>query len=204
VENGSEAFAGQSKVFLIGWENVRLSAIGVDALRHLEGTDMRAAAEALDIAPFALMLRLIEEDGGQTGIILFQLDENDLHAACCHRLHMTGSDGLPRPGSRPHPRAFGTFPRMAGPLRREKKWFSIEDAVRRMTSIAAQRFQLHDRGVLRPGMAADLVLFDDAITDLATFADSTALPSGISHVWVNGALVIRDGVQTGARPGRLL
>jgi N-acyl-D-amino-acid deacylase len=204
VEHGGNAFASESKVFLIGWENVRLSAIGVAELKHLEGSDMRAAAESLGIEPFDLLLRFIEEDQGQTGIILFQLDEADLHAACCNRLYMAGSDGLPRPGSKPHPRAFGTFPRIAGPLRREKQWFSIEDAVRRMTSVAAQRFQLHDRGVIRPGLAADLVLFDDAITDRATFADSTALPSGVSHVWVNGGLVIGDGVQTGERPGRVL
>jgi N-acyl-D-aspartate/D-glutamate deacylase len=204
VENGGDAFPGQSKVFLIGWENVQLSAVGVADLKHLEGSDMRAAAAELGVTPFDLMLRFIEEDRGQTGIILFQLDVDDLHAACCNRLYMAGSDGLPRPGSKPHPRAFGTFPRIAGPLRREKKWFSIEDAVRRMTSVAAQRFQLNDRGLIRPGMAADLVLFEDAVTDRATFSDSTALPSGIAHVWVNGGAVVRDGQQTGARPGRLI
>lgn len=204
VENGSAAFPGQSKVFLIGWENVRLSAIGVVDLKHLEGSDMREASATLGMTPFDLMLRFIEEDSGHTGIILFQLDEADLHDACCNRLYMAGSDGLPRPGSKPHPRAFGTFPRIAGPLRRDKKWFSIEDAVRRMTSVAAQRFQLHDRGLIRPGLAADLVLFDDAITDNATFANSTALPTGISHVWVNGGAVIKNGAQTGNRPGKLI
>lgn len=204
VENGGDAFPGESKVFLIGWENVRLSAVGVAALKHLEGSDMRKAANSLGVTPFDLALRFIEEDSGQTGIILFQLDEADLHAACCNRLYMAGSDGLPRPGSKPHPRAFGTFPRIAGPLRRDKQWFSIEDAVRRMTSVAAQRFQLHDRGLIRPGLAADLVLFEDAVTDNATFANSTAMPSGISHVWVNGGVVVRNGAVTGERPGRLI
>jgi N-acyl-D-aspartate/D-glutamate deacylase len=204
VENGGDAFHGQSKVWLIGWENVRLSAVGVAELKHLESLDMVAAAAELGVTPFDLALRFIEDDNGQTGIILFQLDETDLHDACCNRLYMAGSDGLPRPGSKPHPRAFGTFPRTAGPLRRDKKWFSIEDAVRRMTSVAAQRFSLTDRGLVRPGMAADLVLFEDAIADRATFADSTQLPSGISHVWVNGQAVIADGLQTGNRPGKLL
>jgi N-acyl-D-amino-acid deacylase len=204
VENGGEAFPGESKVNLIGWENVRLSAIGVPALKHLEGSDMGGAAQTLGTTPFDLMLRFIEEDSGQTGIILFQLDEADLHAACCNRLYMAGSDGLPRPGSKPHPRAFGTFPRIAGPLRREKKWFSLEDAVRRMTSVAAQRFQLHDRGLIRPGLAADLVLFEDAISDRATFSDSTQLASGVSDLWVNGVAVIRDRQQTKNRPGRLI
>ncbi len=204
VEQGGPEFPGESKVSLIGWENVRLSAVGVAALKHLEGTDMRAAAAELGISPFDLMLRFVEEDRGQTGIILFQLDEADLHAACCNRLFMAGSDGLPRPGSKPHPRAFGTFPRMAGTLRRDKAWFSLEDAVRRMTSVAAQRFSLSDRGIVRPGMAADLVLFEDGIADQATFADSTRLATGISHVFVNGGAVIADGRQTGHRPGRVL
>lgn len=165
---------------------------------------MRAAAEREACAPFDLLVRFVEEDDGQTGIILFQLDENDLQAACCHRLHMVGSDGLPRPGTKPHPRAFGTFPRVVGPLRRDRRWFPIEDAVRRMTSIAAQRFSLMDRGLVRPGMAADLVLFEDQVTDHATFDESTRLPSGIGHVWVNGACVVADGRSTGNRPGRVL
>ena len=194
----------QSKVSLIGWENVRLSAVGAADLKQIEGSDMRSAARDLGLAPFDLMLRLIEADKGQTGIILFQLDEDDLHAACCHRLYMVGSDGIPRPGSKPHPRAFGTFPRVAGPLRRERRWFPLEDAVRRMTAMAAQRFGLTDRGLLRPGMAADLVLFEDGIADAATFAQSTLLPSGITGLWVNGGAVVAAGQPTGNRPGRLL
>lgn len=204
VEHGGPEFPGESKVALIGWENVRLSAIGTAELKHLEGMSMREAAHQLSMSSWDLMLRLIAEDDGSTGIILFQLDESDLHAACCHRLFMAGSDGLPRPGSKPHPRAFGTFPRIAGPLRREKKWFSLEDAVRRMTSVAAQRFSLFDRGLVRPGMAADLVLFEDGISDEATFADSTRMASGIRHVFVNGEPVIAFGQPTGKRPGRLL
>ncbi|SJZ93207.1 N-acyl-D-amino-acid deacylase family protein [Consotaella salsifontis] len=204
IEHGGEAFEGQSKVFLIGWENVRLSAVGAADLKHLEGCDMRQAARRLSTSPFDLMLRLIDADAGQTGVILFQLDEDDLHAACCHRLYMAGSDGIPRPGSKPHPRAFGTFPRIAGRLRRESGWFPLEDAVRRMTSVAAQRFGLTDRGLVRPGMAADLVLFEDSIADEATFADSTVLASGVSELWVNGGAVIEAGRQSGARPGKVV
>ena len=98
---------------------------------------MVQAAAGLGITPFDLLVRLILEDQGQTSIVMFQLDEKDLHAACTHRLHMVGSDGLPRPGTKPHPRAYGTFPRVAGRLRREG-WFSLEDAVCRMTSRAAR------------------------------------------------------------------
>jgi N-acyl-D-aspartate/D-glutamate deacylase len=204
VNEGGPEFPGQSKVSLIGWENVRLSAVGASNLKDLEGLDMRAAAEKTGLDPFDLMCRFIDEDDGQTGIILFQLAEEDLHAACCNRLYMAGSDGLPRPGSRPHPRAFGTFPKIAGPLVREKEWFSLEDAVRRMTSMAAQRFSLGDRGLLRPGMAADIVLFEETITDTATFDGPAQLPSGVSHLFVNGGMVIENARETGQRPGRVL
>lgn len=204
VENGGPAFHGQSKLSLIGWDNVRISGVNNPGLKHLEGLSMRAAAEREAIAPYDLLIRLVEEDDGQTGVILFQLDESDLHAACCHRLHMVGSDGLPRPGTKPHPRAFGTFPRIVGPLRRDKGWFSLEDAVRRMTSIAAQRFSLLDRGLVRPDMMADLVLFEESVADCATFDEPALMPVGISHVWVNGEAIIQDSAPTGARPGRML
>jgi N-acyl-D-aspartate/D-glutamate deacylase len=135
---------------------------------------------------------------------MFQQDETDLRTACCHRLHMVGSDGLPRPGTRPHPRAFGTFPRILGPLRRDAHWYTLEDAVRRMTSVAAQRFGLTDRGVVRAGMTADLVLFEESVTDRATFEDPVQSPSGITHVWVAGEAVVADSHVTGARPGRVI
>ena len=204
VEHGGDDPHIQSKVALIGWENVLLSAVAHPALKPLEGRNMIEAAADMRLEPFDLMARLIEDDRGQTGIVLFQLDEDDLRCACTHRLHMFGSDGLPRPGTKPHPRAFGTFPRVAGRLTRDAAWFPLEDAVRRMTSVAAQRFGLADRGVVRPGMTGDLVLFDKDVTDQATFTEPTRLPTGISHVWVGGVAVVADGQPTGQLPGRLL
>lgn len=203
-EGSSDPHAAQSKVVLIGWDNVRVSGASNPTLKRFEGKSMAAAAAEEGITPFDLMVRFIEEDAGQTAIVMFQLREDDLHAACTHRLHMVGSDGLPRPGTKPHPRAYGTFPRVAGPLTRERGWFTLEDAVRRMTSMAAQRFGLDDRGLLRPGMAADLVLFDDGIEDRATFDNPTELAAGVHHVWVAGEAVVAAGRSTGRRPGRVL
>ncbi|WP_334535861.1 amidohydrolase family protein [Bradyrhizobium sp. AZCC 2230] len=162
------------------------------------------AARELGISPFDLMVRCIEEDQGQTGIIMFQLDEADLRAAFTHRLHMVGSDGIPRPGTKPHPRAYGSFPRVAGRLTREQGWLALEDAVRRMTAMPAQRFGLSDRGILRPGMIADLTLFDETIMDKATFETPTEMPAGIRSVFVAGEAVVTDGRSTFARPGRAL
>ena len=193
-----------SKVQMIGWGNVRISGTSNPALKKFEGLDMEKAAAQEGVAPFDFMVRMILEDEGQTTIVMFQLDNDDLRAACTHDLHMVGSDGLPRPGTKPHPRAFGTFPRVAGRLRRDEHWFSLEDAVRRMTSVAARRFGLKDRGVIAPGMVADLVLFDETIEDRATFDDPSQLPSGIETVWVAGETVVKNGQPTGARPGRVL
>ena len=146
------------------------------------------------------MARCIEKDEGQTAIVMFQLDEDDLHAACTHRLHMFGSDGLPRPGTKPHPSAYGTFPCVAGRLRTEG-WFPLEDAVRRMTSAAAQRFSLGDRGPVRPGMLEDLVLFEDSIQDRATFDSPTELPVSVCHVCVAGEAIVAYGCRPAARTG---
>ena len=193
-----------SKVAMIGWGNVRISGTSNPALKKFEGLDMEQAAAKESVNPFDFMVRMILEDEGQTTIVMFQLDNDDLRAACTHQLHMVGSDGLPRPGTKPHPRAFGTFPRVAGRLRRDEHWFSLEDAVRRMTSVAARRFGLVDRGVIAPGMVADLVLFEDTIEDRATFDDPSQLPVGIETVWVAGEAVVEKGQPTGARPGRVL
>ena len=203
VEDGGDDSHTQSKVSLIGWSNVRLCAIGSPALKRFEGRSMTDAARTLGVAPFDLLVRLVREDGGRTGIILFQLDEADVRCACAHRLHIFGSDGLPRANAKPHPRAFGAFPRAVGPLVRAG-WFPLEDAVRRMTSAAAARFGLADRGLIRPDMAADLVLFDADVADRATFDEPTLTASGIAYVWVAGEAVVRDGAPTGRLPGRVI
>ena len=205
VERGpSDPHAPQSKVSLIGWRNVLVSGVGAPALKRFEGMRMDAAAARAGLDPFDLMARFVAEDAGQTAVVMFQLDEGDLRAACTHGLHMFGSDGLPRPGTRPHPRAYGTFPRVIGRLARAEGWFGLEDGVRRMTSMAAGRFGLGDRGVLRPGLAADLVLFAEDAEDCATFEDPVRMPRGITDVWVAGEPVVAGSAVTGRLPGRVL
>jgi len=120
---------------------------------------------------------------------------------------MIASDGgveIPKHGV-PHPRSYGTFARVLGVYVREKHALSLEDAIRKMTSLPAQRLGLQDRGVLRPGMKADIVIFDPArVRDRATFADPHQYAEGVSYVIVNGAIVLDDGKMTEARPGRAL
>lgn len=192
----------EGKVSLIGWSNVVFS--GSPSHPDLEGLSMVEAAARKGVEPFDLMLRLLEEDAGPTSIVLHQLSEPDLQVAFHHSLHMVGSDGLPRPGTKMHPRAYGTFPRVLGNLSRERGWFPLEEAVRKMTSAPARRFNLASRGELRPGMVADLVLFEPNVEDLATYENPTALAKGITDVWVSGRAVLTGGAPTGAMPGRLI
>ena len=117
---------------------------------------------------------------------------------------MIGSDGLPH-DPRPHPRLWGTFPRVLGHYCREQNLFSLPEAIRKMTGLTAQRFGIARRGLVREGYFADLVLFDPAtISDTATFAEPVSPALGIERVWVNGALAYANQGSTHARNGRFL
>lgn len=139
------------------------------------------------------------------GAIYFQMDEADVQRIMAHRLAMIGSDGLAH-DAYPHPRLWGTFPRVLGHYARDLKLFSMEEAVRKMTGHTAAMFGIVDRGVIREGAYADLVLFDPAtVRDAATYDAPTRIAEGILETWVNGqsAYVYGDGA-TEARAGRLI
>jgi N-acyl-D-amino-acid deacylase len=138
------------------------------------------------------------------GAIYFQLDEGDVRAILAYEHTMIGSDGLPH-DIHPHPRLWGSFPRVLGHYSRERGLFSLEEAVRRMTSLPARWFGFRDRGVIRPGSFADLVIFDPAtVKDQGTFTNPAQPSTGIELVMVNGAVVWQNGRHSGARPGRVL
>ena len=138
------------------------------------------------------------------GGIFFMMDEEDVRRILAFPNTMIGSDGLPS-DAHPHPRLWGTFPRVLGHYVRDVKLFSLEEAVRKMTSLPAACFGLKDRGILKAGNYADLVIFDpDTITDSATFDDPIRPAQGIEQVIVNGRIVWKDGEHTGDRPGRAL
>ncbi len=138
------------------------------------------------------------------GAVYFSMAEEDVRRVLQFPLTMVGSDGLPH-DVRPHPRLWGTFPRVLGHYVRDVGLFGLPEALRRMTSLPAARFGLAGRGVLREGAFADMVLFDPAtVADLADFAEPARASAGIRSVWVNGVEACRDGVTTGARGGRVL
>jgi N-acyl-D-amino-acid deacylase len=138
------------------------------------------------------------------GAIYHSIAESDMRRILAHPATMIGSDGLPY-DAHPHPRLWGTFPRVLGRYSREEKLFSLAAAVHKMTGLPAQRFGFADRGMIRRGFAADLILFDpDSVIDTATFADPVRPAKGISHVWVNGVLSYTAEGPTGSRAGRFL
>ena len=152
------------------------------------GCSMREAADRLQPA----------------GAIYFMMDEKDVQAAMAHPGAMIGSDGIPF-DTHPHPRLWGTFPRVLGHYSRELKLFPLEDAVRRMTSYSARRFKLAKRGEIRPGFYADIFVFDPAtVIDTATFEKPISPAKGIETVLCNGAIAWRDGKLGGGRSGRAL
>jgi N-acyl-D-amino-acid deacylase len=138
------------------------------------------------------------------GAIYHCLSEEDVRRILAHPGTMIGSDGLPNDAF-PHPRLWGTFPRVLAHYSREQKLFSLSEAVRKMTSLPAQRFGMADRGLVKEGCPADLVLFDpEVVHDNASFSDPVRAAAGIDAVWVNGKLSYREGSSTGQRAGRFL
>jgi N-acyl-D-aspartate/D-glutamate deacylase len=138
------------------------------------------------------------------GAIYHNMSEEDVRRILQHPASMIGSDGLPN-DPRPHPRLWGTFPRVLGHYCREQGIFPLAQAVHKMTGMPAQRFGLAGRGQIREGCHADLVLFDpETIRDTATFSNPICAAEGIAAVWVNGVLSYKDGNATGQRAGRFL
>ncbi len=180
---------GASKT-LISWSrpHPELAGMDLEAIAERMGMPVRDAVQALLPA----------------GAIYFAMDEADVRRILAFPNTMVGSDGLPH-DSAPHPRLWGTFPRVLGHYARDVGLVSLETAVHKMTGLTARTFGLEGRGLIRDGMAADITLFDaQTVGDAATFESPIRASRGIGTVIVNGEVAWRDGRSTGARPGRVL
>ena len=204
-----------------GWENQWFGSGGGDGvmvssvlnadLRRWEGLTLTAIGQAMNKDPRDALMDLVVADKGQTACIISIMTEEDVRTALRHPLVSIDTDSGakaedgPLAESKSHPRAWGTFPRILGRYVREEKLLTLEEAVRKMTSLAAARVGLLDRGILRPGMAADVAVFDPAtIRDVSTFEDPNHYSVGVRWVFVNGRSVIARGAITAERPGRPL
>ncbi|MFC9894624.1 amidohydrolase family protein [Nocardia sp. NPDC127579] len=188
----------------VEWETIQISGVANSALdRYVGQTVARIAAEAA-VAPVEVFFDLLTRDQLATTILQHVGHEENVRAIMAHPGHMGGSDAL-LVGDRPHPRAWGTFPRYLGRYVRELGVLGLEDCVHHLTGRPAARLRLADRGHLFPGYAADLVVFDpETVTDTATFEQPKQQARGIQHVLVNGEFVIRDGDPTGTLAGHAL
>lgn len=183
----------------------RLRLATVPGHPEFEGKTLADVALLVDLPPEQAAARILEGPGRETVAIQFSMREEDVETNLRHPSMMIGSDGLPVMEGLPHPRLFGTYPRVLGHYVREKGIISLPEAVRRMTSLSAQTFGLTDRGEIRPGYWADLALFDpDTVIDTATYDDPKREPTGIALVVVNGAVAYENGRHTGAGSGRML
>lgn len=163
------------------------------------GRMLSAIAEDWGVDPVAAARRL-----QPAGAVYHCMDERDVDHILAHRLTMVGSDGLPC-DPRPHPRLWGSFPRVLAYYVRERGLLTLPVAIRKMTGLTADRLGLVDRGYIRPGLAADLVLFDpERIADRASYDDPQQPAQGVLGVWVNGIATLAQGNVTGARGGRML
>lgn len=176
----------------------------VNQKREYEGKTIGQIARMLDLPPEEAMQRVLAEEPAAVAVF-FIMDEPDVQRVLAHPLCVIGSDGIPSPTGKPHPRLYGTFPRVLGRYVREERLFPLEEAVRKMTGLPARRFGLHERGELREGWAADIVVFNpQTIGDTATYDDPRRYPDGIEYVIINGEVAVERGKQTAARAGQLL
>lgn len=196
---------------IAGPEAILIGAVQNPKLRPLQGKTLAAVAKGRKTDPITALLDLLVEDNALTSVAVFGMAEPDVILALQHPWVSINNDseGTAPDGvlgqAHPHPRAYGTFPRILRKYVREEKRLTLEDAIRKFTSLAAQRMRLDDRGVLKAGMWADVVVFDPAqVRDLATFDKPNQLSVGMQWVLVNGVPVIAEGKATGALPGKVL
>jgi N-acyl-D-amino-acid deacylase len=169
-----------------------------------EGKYISDIAAELDLPIGDAIRKILHDEENSPSVIMFIMDEADVRRVVTDDHCMIGSDGLPS-GGKPHPRLYGTMARVIETYVRGEGVLTLEEAVRKMTSLPARKHLLRDRGVLAPGMFADIVVFNpETIADIATYTDPRQYPSGIEHVIVNGRLAVEHGRQTAVGAGRML
>jgi N-acyl-D-amino-acid deacylase len=186
------------------WSIVVISSAQLPANRRWIGRSLAEASAEAGVRPIDFLCDLLADEELGVACVSHSGNEENVRMTMAHWSHTVGSDGI-LVGDRPHPRSYGTFPRYFAVYVRELGILTWEEAVRKMTSLPAQRLGFPDRGLLRPGLAADVTCIDpEAVRDTATYEDPRRLPEGIPFVIVNGVVVVDDGRHTGALAGRAL
>ena len=190
-------------------EGMLLVSLSNPAYKKYEGKRLADIIKDFGGKPVDVLFKVLIDNNGSIPTVYFHHSEDDMRYALKQPFVSIGSDGtavnVETARGNPHPRYYGTFPRVLGRYVREAKLITMEEAIRKMTSANAAKVRLYDRGLLRPGMAADITVFNqDTIIDHATFEKPHQYATGVEYVVVNGKVVLEKGKHTGARPGAIL
>lgn len=194
-----------------GWDRVMISSCFTEKNKRLEGKTIYACAVEAGTTPFEFIRNILLEEKNRVQIIGYAMDENNLKKVLSSSLVMIGSDGTAvapygkLAEGKPHPRYYGTFPRVLGKYSREEKLFDLPVAIQKMTSMPATKLGLHKRGLIAKDHYADIVVFNpETVIDNATFIGPHQFPSGIEYVIVNGKVTVKNGNHTGVLAGAIL
>ena len=201
LENGLPGF--DSELHNAGADGIILSSTKDG---RYEGESLAAVADRLGVDPIEALFRILREEELSATMVVFLMDEADVVRVLTHPYTMIGSDALPPGrGGKPHPRSYGTFPRILGHYGRERGLLTLEEAVYKMSGLPAETFHIPERGRIAPGCVADLVVLDPAaVIDRATYENPGLTPVGIRSVYLAGRQVVEHGQYIGAREGALL
>ncbi|MGQ9680762.1 MAG: N-acyl-D-amino-acid deacylase family protein [Candidatus Bathyarchaeia archaeon] len=185
-----------------GWSSVYVTSVKTQKNKRFEGKSLEEVASERKTTPMEALVDLVVEEENEVTMVGFSMSEDDVQTIMKSPLTMFCTDGILL--GKPHPRAYGSFPRVLGRYVKEKV-LTLEEAVKKMTSTPATRFGFLDRGLIRPGMCADITIFDpEKVADTATYKDPVRFPLGIEYVIVNGEITVERGVHLGTRAGRVL
>lgn len=205
IELNQEQEEWDNLVVSTGWDNVFISSVHSKENIRLEGKNILEISNLRSTDPVDCVLDLLIEEEGKISIVFFHMSENEVSQVIAWEKSLIASDSLTCQTGKPHPRLYGSFPRVFVKYVRENKVLSLEQAVRKVTSFPAQRFKLGKRGLLIPGYVADIVIFDpDTISDKATYQKPKQFPEGISYTFVNGVKTMEFGKHSQAREGKLI
>ncbi len=193
------------------WDKIVISSVISEKNRWMEGKSVSEISGSLNKDPLVFIFEVLIEEDLNVGAIFFSMNEDNLMTILKQPYCMIGSDSTARSFSgitakgKPHPRGFGTFPRIIRKYVNEQKILTLENAIHKMTGLPANTFNISKRGVIRKGYFADIVVFDpEKISDVADYQNPFQGPEGILHVFVNGVPVVLDGELTGALPGKII
>ncbi|TAN43674.1 MAG: D-aminoacylase [Nitrospirae bacterium] len=193
------------------WEKIFVATAVKERNRWMEGESIAAIAAKLEKKPDDTLIEILIDEEVRTSAVFFSMNEDNLRKFLSLPYSMIGSDSSVRSFSgvtssgKPHPRGFGSFPKIIAQYVRDEKLFSLSEAIKKMTSLPARTFRIERRGLLKTGYFADILLFDyKTIRDTATFKNPFSKPEGIEHVFVNGVHALKHGGFTGSRSGRIL